>query len=321
MRTGMKAIIDEPNACSNNTKFLVMVKTAVTHTGNRMAIRQTWAKEKNIPVLFVVGRSPDSDVMVEVMSESQQFGDILMGDFTDSFWNLTLKTVFSFNWYLTRCSNPRLVYVDDDVIVNPENLIKFQAGAGLHCLLQHEDTPATDLYDRNYVPHDVYPHDYWPDYCIGTAIIMDKRTAEQLLAGALDNDIKPKIWIEDVFMYGIVRQRVGVTITDVPWIRIAGPVEETNDFAQVYDTMIIMCRVPWYRMNALWADKSYVEASFGEHIYLPGEWIQPMILFLVVAAFLLISSIAVYRFAGDHLSFPDRSEYDSLREVELEEPA
>lgn len=82
MRTGMTAMIDEPHACDNKTAIVILVKSAITHSGNRLVIRQTWAemaKEKDIPVMFVVGRSAG-----HVTMEKRAGSYILTGDFTDN---------------------------------------------------------------------------------------------------------------------------------------------------------------------------------------------------------------------------------------------
>lgn len=41
--------------------------------------------------------------MIDMTTESQQFDEILIGDFTECGWELPLKSVFLFNWYLKRC--------------------------------------------------------------------------------------------------------------------------------------------------------------------------------------------------------------------------
>jgi hypothetical protein len=41
---GMTAVIDEQGVSDKNTKIVILVKTAVTHVGHRMVIRETWAK-------------------------------------------------------------------------------------------------------------------------------------------------------------------------------------------------------------------------------------------------------------------------------------
>jgi hypothetical protein len=62
-------------------------------------------------------------MMEKAVNESQYFRDIIMGNFIDSYYNLTLKSIFVINWYQRRCSHSFLAYLDDDVVINPENLI------------------------------------------------------------------------------------------------------------------------------------------------------------------------------------------------------
>lgn len=50
----------------------------------------------------MVGRSEDIDDE-RIWNPVQKFGDILMGDFIECYWNLTLKTVFALNWFYDSC--------------------------------------------------------------------------------------------------------------------------------------------------------------------------------------------------------------------------
>lgn len=325
MRTGNAAVIDEPGACDNKST-VILVKSAITHFHHRMAIRETWAKQAKdkfgIPVLFVVGQSDDQDSEFDTMTESQQYCDILMGNFTDTYWNTTLKTVFVLNWYATRCGNSLLVYIDDDVIVNPAKLTQFLAASpirtGVHCSLMHNDWPARDPGSVHYVSLTVWPDPYWPDYCSGAAVIMNKQTAQQLVAGALDDNVNPKLFIDDVFVYGIVRQRFGVPITAVPSIRVFGFDQKVENMSQVYDKSIIIGQFKWYNMTDFWgipetevtdkvtmlagrrvayeSCKTDMEESrlTGRRPIQENIWVQIVVLFLVMVAFMCMALYAFH---------------------------
>jgi hypothetical protein len=321
MRTGINAIIDKSYAC-NDTNVVILVKTAVTSAGSRTTIRETWAKlakEKyDIPVLFVIGRSKDPDYHI-VMIEDQEFGDILMGNFTDSYHNLTLKTIFTMNWFYEHCpQNSFLVYVDDDMAVNPANVILFlnrDPETGINGNLRQNDPVVRDAAYKWFVPHDVYPDKYYPDYCYGAGVIVDWVTTGLLVNGSLDEDIKPKIWNDDAFVYGIVRKGMRIPVRDVPSIRVYGFNGKTDNLTQVYEKMIIVGSMDTSMFRDMW--KSIPEAVFDQGMAAVFSETRtkkhPINVFLVVTAFLLISLIAASLFVRAYRSLPGHSDYFLLQ--------
>ena len=56
-------------------------------------------------------------------SEANDFSDILLEDFRDTYLNLTLKTTFLLKWAAKSCATTKYVFkIDDDVFVNSERM-------------------------------------------------------------------------------------------------------------------------------------------------------------------------------------------------------
>ena len=49
-------------------------------------------KKKNLQQFFVIGRKENEPLSQEVLDEMAKFDDIVVGDFVDSYLNLTMKT-------------------------------------------------------------------------------------------------------------------------------------------------------------------------------------------------------------------------------------
>ena len=121
------------------------------------------------------------------MTESQITDDIVVENFLDTYSNLTLKSIFMLKWLNDRCSNARFVLkVDDDVFVNPENLMKTlqstkfnTAKVGFQDIKPEtvdyaligktmvDIIPERRSWHRWFIPKSVFPHDTFPPYLIG----------------------------------------------------------------------------------------------------------------------------------------------------------
>ncbi len=63
--------------------------------------------------------------MTKVERESALFGDLVQGDFEDTYYNLTLKTISGMRWVVEKCPKSRFYFlVDDNVYVSPKNLLR-----------------------------------------------------------------------------------------------------------------------------------------------------------------------------------------------------
>ena len=84
----------------------------------------TCAKRDFSWVFFVYPGKPDSpDVHRRLTSEANDFSDIMLEDFRDTYLNLTLKTTFLLKWAAKSCATTKYVFkIDDDVFVNSERM-------------------------------------------------------------------------------------------------------------------------------------------------------------------------------------------------------
>ena len=71
-----------------------------------------------------------------MISEAEQFNDMVVEDFQETYLNLTVKTTFLLKWVSSSaCSRAEFIFkVDDDVYVSPENLLRTIQTAELHTL-------------------------------------------------------------------------------------------------------------------------------------------------------------------------------------------
>ena len=77
--------------------------------------------------ISALGETNKEDEMQKRVSEEyREFGDIVQGDFVDSYYNNTIKTMMGLRWAVEACPKARFyTFVDDDYYVSTRNLLRF----------------------------------------------------------------------------------------------------------------------------------------------------------------------------------------------------
>jgi len=140
------------------------------------------------------------------------FGDIILGDNMENFYNLPPKLQMGFEWSLRYCSFDYLVKGDDDVFINIPQLFAF---------VDHADTPKELLYAGNahyaaVVGRDgrygMTEQEYWknvfPRYCSGGGFVLTRDVVEGFM-GVVKS--VPVIKIDDAYI-GELALRAGVDV-------------------------------------------------------------------------------------------------------------
>ncbi|XP_056425109.1 beta-1,3-galactosyltransferase 2-like isoform X2 [Hyla sarda] len=214
--------IEEDKKCKGDAPFLVLlIFSSPEEFHTRNVLRSTWANESlvsgvRIVRLFLLGMSNRSK---EVIEESEQFHDIIMQDFLDSYYNLTAKTLMGMEWVSRLCPNVKYVMkIDTDMFFNPWFLVEmvlqpqsppkknFFTG-----LIVHDALPHRDKESKWYISTEIYSQKYYPPYCSGTGYVFSGDMAKKIYLVAEVLQIFP---FEDVFV-GMCLQRLKVKISEL----------------------------------------------------------------------------------------------------------
>nr|XP_020459913.1 UDP-GlcNAc:betaGal beta-1,3-N-acetylglucosaminyltransferase 9 isoform X2 [Monopterus albus] len=231
-----KLLIDQPEKChiaeeeeakvdANFTAALYMliaVKSTAADFDKRQVVRRTWGKEGHfqngvsIRTVFLLG-VPRNRTALPLWDrlltyESQIFRDILLWDFEDTFFNLTLKETHFLNWVNSSCPDVKFIFKGDtDVYVNVENILEM-----LQFQKPEEDLFVGDIIihakpirrrsSKYYVPKLVYGGELYPDYAGGGGFVMSGHTARRLSSACQQVELFP---IDDVFL-GMCLQLISV---------------------------------------------------------------------------------------------------------------
>lgn len=214
-------LIDKAGFCSKEHGYgldlLVMVITSPANFEARNAIRQTWggfAVERGSKLLFVVGRSPLTEINERLQRENAQYEDILQGQFQDAYYNLTLKSLAIVNWVADNCEKAKYVLkIDDDMFVNMQLLVDFAETREFKNVIigkiAKKWLPHRDSNSKWYVPSSAYAGQVYPNFATGPAYLIH-RDAIPNLARVIRSNTTKVIKLEDVFLAGIVAEKAGV---------------------------------------------------------------------------------------------------------------
>lgn len=154
-----------------------------------------------------------------ILEESERHGDIVQGNFLDSYHNLTYKTLMGFKWAHMWCRQAQFILkTDDDIFIDvfqlTEFLITIRAFKPELVCAESFNIPV----DRNqkskwYVkPNESNATIYTP-YCPGYGFVLTPRTA-CIIEGTSQ---KTKFfWVDDFFVTGLLADKSGIRRTYRP---------------------------------------------------------------------------------------------------------
>ncbi|EDV27077.1 uncharacterized protein TRIADDRAFT_4567, partial [Trichoplax adhaerens] len=205
-----KIIRHSASPCHSPAFLIAIILSAIDNLNYRQAIRQSWGCQKSSNTsdrshswraLFVIGKTQNGTINTKIEQESQLYGDIILGEFIDSYQNLTYKTLLGMKWAYTYCKPRFILKVDDDVFVNTfllyNELLKLKNKHDFYTGYGHfHIRPHRDQLHKWYVPFQDYPREYFPDYCIGGGYVLSGDLLGKILR--VEPRIK-KVRLEDAY--------------------------------------------------------------------------------------------------------------------------
>nr|XP_003221645.2 PREDICTED: UDP-GlcNAc:betaGal beta-1,3-N-acetylglucosaminyltransferase 9 isoform X1 [Anolis carolinensis] len=217
-------LINQPKKCKRNPGgpfLLIAVKSLVEDFDRREIVRKTWGREglvngAQVQRVFLLAVPKNKTTLptweILVQQESQMYRDILLWDFLDTFFNLTLKEIHFLNWADEFCSNTKFIFKGDaDVFVNVENIVHF-----LESRDPNEDLFVGDIIynaqpirkhkSKYYIPETMYGLGMYPVYAGGGGFLLSSSTMRKLSQACNQVELFP---IDDVFL-GMCLQRINL---------------------------------------------------------------------------------------------------------------
>ena len=206
--------------------LLILVHSSVGNRPQRDAIRNTWGKylhkyaDNHIVLVFLIGSSADQHQIDRIQREGKSFQDLIILDITDSYRNLSLKSVAGLQWTDQFCTGAMFVLkADDDVYVHLPILVKLlnrsamknqssqnksivrssllrsnkssrSLNHGLPSITNHGLVGAVITKSRVMrhglwgLDYNIHPAEFYPDYCSGNLYLMNRTTVHRIVVAA-----------------------------------------------------------------------------------------------------------------------------------------
>ncbi|CAL8072289.1 unnamed protein product [Orchesella dallaii] len=207
----------------------VLVHTARSHFQERLALRWSWGsipvyKKWDIRFVFLLGeadRGSNPEVNQKQFEEQEkqldaeqdEYGDLVMGSFIDSYKNLTYKHLMGYKWVLNFCQNAEFVFkIDDDMFIDIIRFLDWRSD-DLDKLAENKSAVIPECYchtfggtkpirekgSKWYASEEDWPDEWYPDYCSGWAYEITVDLIKKIYS--VSNHIK-FFWVDDVFVTG-----------------------------------------------------------------------------------------------------------------------
>ena len=222
--------IANKDLCKNNpTDYVIYVHTAADHIQNRQVIRRTWGnkdlfKDRRTKIVFFLGLNNHEALQNKLEKEALQYGDLVQGNFLDSYKNLTYKAILAVRWFKEYCTNVKLIIkTDDDIFLNIFQLMTLlESSKDVHrqvvCPIWQEGTMPILRDPKTCMKWCVQDNEYpglsgYPRYCSGWTYIYSRDIVEDLAVGISHT---PFHWIDDAWLTGAVLNK----LLEINWVDI-----------------------------------------------------------------------------------------------------
>ncbi|XP_071097481.1 beta-1,3-galactosyltransferase brn-like [Haliotis cracherodii] len=210
----------KPVMCSSNAhiKIIILVHSAVGHFENRQTIRRSLHDKRTrtgilFEFVFLLGQTLNTSLHRKLTAESEKYKDIVQGNFTDSYQNMTYKHIMGHHWVVHNCRHVNYVIkIDDDVIVNVENAVNYISTKRIK---EGQIVCSANLKSKiktfgKWVPKkNQFPFDHYPPYCSGFAYLAPMSVIKRLYGASSSVRM---YWIDDVYITGLLTLATNTTI-------------------------------------------------------------------------------------------------------------
>ena len=216
-------IIENTNFCLKyKPEILVFVYISPNDQKIRSTIRSKLNKFSEEKYVFILGKTYNDTLQMEIFNESSKFDDIIQVSHDDVYENLVYKGITMLKWTHENCPKVKHIWkIDSDIWLQVDvndifavnyNLIPLRPS--IACRLRKSKVLRPwQVCWKWCVEPEHYPDMWYPLYCDGSVFLVTKTAIEMLYKKSLET---PIWWIDDVFLTGILTKYAqNVTLLDI----------------------------------------------------------------------------------------------------------
>ncbi|XP_071086849.1 beta-1,3-galactosyltransferase 1-like [Haliotis cracherodii] len=238
------------NACRSGSTFLVIIiHSAPGNTKKRNLIRETFGsigcyRDRHKTVVFMLAAVKQQRERDALRYESQMYGDIVQGNFPDSYKNLVRKHIMAMHWFKYNCNAKHILKLDDDTFVNPYRIIDHilstkPEGLTIGCKLLRGQRPSRNKTSKWHTPESEYPFSVLPPFCLGFAYLTTPESWAAMYKVSKTNRLMS---MDDVYVSVVLAMKAGVQKTDFSDILVQCPRNKTFDYKELNRKAIVIDR-------------------------------------------------------------------------------
>ncbi|KXJ30022.1 Beta-1,3-galactosyltransferase 1 [Exaiptasia diaphana] len=190
----------EPKLSSEESSLYlaVVVNTGANeekHRTLRQTIRKTWGNTseslgnvKNLKwkLFFALGIATNQSYYAASLQEARDHNDVIIGNFSDTYRNVVMKTFMGLLWSATKLSCKFVLKTDDDVYVRVPQLMTWLENTGSPRSFYGGVIGIFDVIPRNpksqwYIPYELHDKEKWPPWLQGAYTVFSSDTLPRYL--------------------------------------------------------------------------------------------------------------------------------------------
>lgn len=206
--------------CDARPDYLVLVTSRVDSLETRHVVRQTWGSVQwsgtwasgqrlnmTFRLAFSIGTTPDSGVQHKVAQEQVLHNDLVQGDYLDSYYNLSLKTMTGLGFASHYCPGARLLLkCDEDVFPQLPQMDGILARLPPRSVIGALCGGCGVIRSGKWgIPRQLFPAEHYPPFMLGPLYGLSMELVAPLYNLSLHSPLFP---LEDVFFTGLLIKKL-----------------------------------------------------------------------------------------------------------------
>ncbi|XP_012847453.1 PREDICTED: probable beta-1,3-galactosyltransferase 19 [Erythranthe guttata] len=201
-----------PKIPTEPVELFIGILSAGNHFAERMAVRKSWmqyktVKSANVVTRFFVAMHARKEVNVELMKESEYFGDIVIVPYMDNYDLVVLKTIAICEYGVRTVAAKYIMKCDDDTFVRIDAVItelnKIESGRSFYVgNINYYHKPLR--HGKWAVTYEEWPEEAYPPYANGPGYIVSSDIAQYIVSEFEEHklrlfkmeDVSMGMWVE-----------------------------------------------------------------------------------------------------------------------------